>query len=59
MSNYEKQIQTTGQCSDQKMSKVAHNGGGIHSSAVPGSDLREGEWADVLRELREASEAYY
>ena len=59
MSNYEKQIQATGQYSDQEMRKTDQIGGEIHSSAVPGSDLREGEWVDVLRELREASEAYY
>ena len=59
MSNYEKQIQATGQYYDQEMRKIEQNGGEILSSEVPGSDLHVGEWADVLRELREASEAYY
>ena len=59
MRNYEKQIQATGQYSDQEMREIDQHGGDIHSSVVPGSDPREGEWVDVLRELREASEAYY
>ena len=41
MSNYEKQIQATGQYYDQEIRKIEAQGGDILSSVVPGSNLHQ------------------
>jgi len=41
MSNYEMQIQATGQHYDQEMRNIERQGGEILSSVVPGSNLHQ------------------
>ena len=57
MSKNEQRILATEKYYDRDMRKNEQNRGEAISSGVSGSGSRD--WADVLRELREASEAYY
>ena len=57
MSKNEQRILATEEYYDRDMVKNEQNRGEVISYGVSGSGSRD--WADVLRELREASEAYY
>lgn len=57
MSKNEQRILATEKYYDRDMRKNEQNRGEAISSGVSGSGSRG--WADVLRELREASETYY
>ena len=57
MSNNEQRILAPEKYYDRGMRKSDRNRGEVISSRVSASGSRD--WADVLREQREASEAYY
>ena len=55
MSVYEEPLQATSKYHDPESRKIEQNGGELLSPVVSGSEKREYDWADVLKEL----EPYY